>query len=186
VRRIFIITTLAVVAFVLFVGAGSQAQTPAPSATKSASATLVAKIVAIDQSNRVVTLQDAKGNVQSIQVGPSVTRFDALKVGDTVTFVYSESVATSIVKPGTAMPSASSSPTVTRFTGQKPGGQISQTVTTTVTIKSIDMSTPSVTVVGQNGKTVSLLVQDKNNLTGLKPGDVVQLTYTQTLTITVK
>lgn len=185
-RQSVIVTILIAAATVLVMAAGAQSQTPAPQTTMSATATLTAKIIAIDSDNRIITLQDNQGNVQSIKVGPGVKRFDELKVGETVVFTYFESVATSIVKPGAAMPMASSSPTVTRFTGEKPGGQISQTVTTTVTIKSIDMATPAVTVVTQQGKTVSLLVNDKKNLVDLKVGDIVQLTYTQTLTIQVK
>jgi Cu/Ag efflux protein CusF len=170
VRHALGITLFVVFVMATIIGAGTPA--PASAATLSGSATLVAKIVAIDHTNRVITLQDDQGNVQSIQVGSGVKRFDELKVGETVIFNYSASVATAIAKPGTATPSASSSPTITRFTGEKPSG--------------IDPSAPSVTVLTQNGKTLSLLVHDKSNLTGLKVGDVVQITYTQTLTITVK
>ena len=186
VNRSVIVTTVIAIAATFLMGADAQTQTPAPSATMSASAVLTTTIVAIDQSNRILTLQDTKGNVQSVQVGTDVKRFNELKVGETVTFTYSVAVATSIVEAGTIAPAAKSSPTVTRFTGEKPGGQISQTVSTTVTIKSIDPTTPAVTVLTQDGRTVSLKVQDKNTLTGLKVGDVVQITYTQTLTITVK
>lgn len=162
----------------------SMAQTPAMGA--AATATLTAKIVAIDSTSRVVTLQDAKGNTQAIQVGPGVTRFSALKVGDTVTFTYQESVALSIVKAGAAAPMAQNAPTVTRTEGDKPGGTISQTQTATVTIAAIDMTTPSITVTTQDGKTISMLVHDPANLSGLKVGDVVQITYNQALAISVK
>lgn len=183
-KRFAVINTLIAAAAILAMGAGSQ--TPAPSETMTATAVLTTKIVAIDQANRILTLQDTKGNVQSVQVSQDVKRFNELKVGQTVTFTYSSSVATAIVKPGTVAPNASPSPTITRFTGETPGGQISQTVSTTVTVKSIDPSTPSITVLTQDGRTVSLAVQDKNNIAGLKPGDVVQITYTNTVTITVK
>ena len=93
-----------------------MAQTPAPMGA-AATATLTAKIVAIDSANRLVTLQDAKGNTQTIQVGPGVTRFSALKVGDMVTFTYQESVALSIVKADAAAPMAQATPTVTRAEG---------------------------------------------------------------------
>lgn len=162
----------------------ASAQTPAPMSA-SATATLTAKIVAIDYDNRIVTLQDSKGNVQSVKAGPEVTRFSALKVGDTVTFTYQESVALSIAKPGAA-PMASSTPTLTRTEGAKPGGTISQTQVATVTIQAIDMKTPSVTVKTQDGKVVTMLVQDPANLAGLKVGDVVQITYNQALMITVQ
>lgn len=164
--------------------AASMAQTPAPMGA-TATATLTAKIVAIDATNRIVTLQDAKGNLQSIQAGPEVTRFNELKVGDTVTFTYQESVALAIVKAGAA-PAAQSTPTVTRSEGEKPGGTIAQTVTATVTIESIDTATPSVTVKTQDGKVVTMLVHDPANLAAFKAGDVVQITYSQALMIDVK
>ena len=183
-RRSVTVTTLIAVAAAFVIGADSQ--TPAPSATMTATAVLTTKIVAIDQANRILTLQDTKGNVQSVQVSQDVKRFNELKVGQTVTFTYSSSVATSIVKPGTVAPSASPSPTITRFTGETPGGQISQTVSTVVTVQSIDPTAPSITVLTQDGRTVSMAVQDKKNIAGLKAGDVVQITYTNTVTITVK
>ena len=61
---------------------------------------LSAKIDAIDQGTRLVTLKDKDGNLKTIYAGPEVKRFDELKVGDTVTFRYYESVAYSIRKPG--------------------------------------------------------------------------------------
>ena len=112
-KRSVIIPTLTAAAAAFVMGAASQ--TPAPTATMSATAVLTTKIVAIDQSNRILTLQDTKGNVQSVQVSQDVKRFNELKVGETVTFTYSSAVATAIVKPGTVAPSASPSPTITRF-----------------------------------------------------------------------
>ncbi|MBV8582554.1 MAG: hypothetical protein JO241_01055 [Candidatus Eremiobacteraeota bacterium] len=37
-----------------------------------------------------------------------------------------------------------------------------------------------------DGHTISMLVNDKAHLAGLKAGDVVQITYTQALAITVQ
>jgi Cu/Ag efflux protein CusF len=165
----------------------AQAQSPAPTSTSSsATAQLTAKIIAIDYNSRNVTLQDDRGNTRSFTLGPDVTRFNNLKVGDTVTFTYKESVAVAIVEAGTAMPATAASPSVTKYAGSKPGGEISQTQTTTVTIQAIDTSKPSITVKTQDGRVLSFLVQDPKNLNGVKVGDVVQVTYTQALVVTVK
>jgi Cu/Ag efflux protein CusF len=167
----------------------AQAQTPSSPAPRGATAatTITAKVTAIDSKNRVVTLQDAQGNTFDVKAGPGVTRFNQIKVGDTVTFTYQESVALAIVKPGAvAPPAAQSTPTVTRNAGNKPSGTISQTQTATVTIQAIDMQTPSVTVKTQDGRVLTLSVQDKNNLAGLKVGDVVQITYSQALMVNVQ
>lgn len=163
----------------------TPANTPAPrSATGTAQMT--AKVTAIDYKTRVVSLQDTQGNTFDVKAGPEVSRFNQIKVGDTVTFTYQESVAVAIVKPGTATPTAQSSPTVTRNPGSKPSGTISQTQTALVTVQAIDMDKPSVTVKTQDGRMVTMAVQDKNSLAGLKVGDVVQITYSQALMVNVQ
>jgi Cu/Ag efflux protein CusF len=173
----------ALVALSMLLPVAASAQSSEPMAA-SATVTVTAKIVSIDHDARVVTLQDAQGNTQSIKVGPEVTRFDALQVGQTVTFKYQESMAVSISKPGTVV-AVQSTPTVTRDPGTLPGGMVSQTQTATVTITAIDPATPSVTVKTADGHTVSMLVKNKDNLTGLKVGDSVSITYTQALAISV-
>jgi hypothetical protein len=55
-----------------------------------------------------------------------------------------------------------------------------------VTIAAIDLTTPSVTVKTQDGKVITLLVHDAANLANLAVGDVVQITYSQALMITVQ
>jgi hypothetical protein len=163
--------------------ATSIAQTSPPAV--GATAQLTAKIVAIDYDNRIVTLQDAQGNVSTIKAGADVTRFAALKVGDTVTFQYTESIAYAIAPAGTA-PAPASTPMLTRASGDKPGGTISQTVSAQVTIQAIDAATPSITVKTPDGHVITMLVNNPGNLSGLKVGDVVQITYTQALMITVQ
>ena len=97
---------------------------------------LTAKIEAIDKTTRQVTLKDKDGEMETIKCGPEVKRFDELKVGDTVTFRYYESIAYAIRKPGqpSGMPTQTG-PSVTRGQGPKPGGTISQQETATVTLQ---------------------------------------------------
>jgi len=157
----------------------------AQGAAAAATAQLTAKVVAIDYDARIVTLQDGQGNVQEIKVGPSVKRFDALKVGDTITFTYQESIAYAIQKPGaTGLPPQSSS--VTPLPGSKPGGIVRKMTTALVTIQAIDPNAPSVTVKTQDGHTMALSVNDPSSLQGLNVGDQVQITYAQALMITVQ
>ncbi len=115
-------------------------------------------IEAIDSSARLVTLKDSKGEMETIYCGPEVERFDALKVGDTVTFRYYESVVYAIQKPG-ATPAAGGAGIV-RTPGQKPGGTISQQMTATVTVNTIDAKVPSVTITTEDGKKMSFKVEN--------------------------
>ena len=181
----FLIIAALAAGIALLYPAVATAQTQTAPMSASSTATLTAKVLAVDEANRVVTLQDSDGTTRDFQVGKNVTRFNNIKVGDTVKFAYKESVALSIVKATAGMPAVSASPVVTKYAGDKPGGEISQTQTATVVIKAIDMEKPSVTVTTQDGKTITMLVQDKNNLAGFSVGDTVRITYSQALMIQV-
>ena len=176
--------TLAVLAVLVALPIVARAQKPV---TQTEVLELTTKIEAIDKTARLVTLKDKDGEVETIYCGPEVKRFDELKVGDTVTFRYHESVAYAIRKPGqpSGLP-AQTGPAVTRGQGPKPGGTISQQETATVTIKAIDPKVPSVTVLTEDGRTVSMKVEDKKNLDGVKVGDKVEVTYTEAVMISVK
>jgi hypothetical protein len=104
-----------------------------------------------------------------------------------VTFRYYESIAYVIRKPGqpSSLP-AETGPSVTRSQGPRPGGTIAQQETATVTVKAIDTKVPSVTVLTEDGRTVSFKVEDKKNLKDVKVGDKVEITYTEAVAISVK
>jgi len=155
--------------------------------TQTEGVELTAKIEAIDHSRRLVTLKDKEGAMETIYAGPEVKRFDELKVGDTVTFRYYESVAYVIRKPGQpGSAPASGKETVTRSTGAKPGATIAKQETATVTVKAIDAKVPAITVVTEDGRTNSFKVEDKKNLTGVSVGDKVEITFTTAVMISVK
>jgi ribosomal protein S17 len=141
-------------------------------------------IDAIDYTSRLVTLKDSTGETETIYCGPEVERFNALKVGDRVTFRYYESVVYAIRKPGSG-PAASGGAGIVRTPGDRPGGTISQQMTATVTVNAIDMKVPSVTITTKEGQKMSFKVEDPKNLQGVKVGDQVEITYTQALAISV-
>jgi Cu/Ag efflux protein CusF len=175
---------LAALAVVVATAAVARAQKPV---TQTDGIEATAKIEAIDHSLRLITLKDKDGATETIYAGPDVKRFDELKVGDTVTFRYYESVAYVIRKPG--QPGAApvdQAAKITRGTGPKPGGTIAKQETATVTIKAIDAKTPAVTVLTQDGRTASFKVDDKKNLTGVAVGDKVEITFTTAVMISVK
>jgi hypothetical protein len=177
---------------ILIALAASLATTPATAWAQKAVATgeileLTATIEAIDKEGRLLTLKDKDGNVETLQAGPEIKRFDELKVGDTVTFRYLQAVALKIRKPGeTAAPSVDKGVTLTRDKGPRPGGTVSREMTVTVTIKAIDPETPSLTVLTETGRTASFRVQDKKNIQGLAVGDRIEIDYAEAVAISVK
>ena len=180
-RKPLIFVLVAVLAAVLSVPSVARAQKPV---SKAQTVTATFTITAIDHGSRIVTLKDKDGASQDIYCGPNVQRFDALKVGDNVTFRYTESLVSAISAPGTAA-KAPASAGVTRTPGAKPGGTLAQQMTATVTITAIDPKIPSVSVKTADGNTLSFKVEDPKNLQGYKVGDKVDITYTQALAISV-
>lgn len=182
-------TLCAVIASGLFValtGTAWAADTalPKPIVVKD-KVTIKATVEAIDVTNRLVTLKGPKGNVVTLSVDEDVTRFDQMKVGDTVTAEYFESVAYEIEAPGATTPTGTAV-AAAPLAGSKPGGTgVSMTVST-VTILAIDPVTPAVTVKTADGGVMSFRVRQKANLKNVKVGDKVVITQTKALMISVE
>jgi hypothetical protein len=176
--------TLAVLAALAALPLAALAQKPV---TVTDAITVKATIAAIDKTDRFVTLEGEDGESETIYCGPEVKRFDELKVGDTVTFRYYESIVYAIRKPGqpSGLPAATG-PSVTRSQGPRPGGTIARQETATVTVKAIDRKVPSVTVLTERGRTLSFKVEDEKNLKDVNVGDKVEITYTEAVAISVE
>jgi Cu/Ag efflux protein CusF len=168
----------------VFAAATATAQ-PQTSVSKANIVTETAVIVAIDSTHRLITLKGDNGITETLYAGPEVQRFSELKVGDKVTFKFQESVCYAIQQPGDKPPAREKS-AVVRSAGPKPGGTISQEMTTVVTIQAIDLSVPSITVKTEKGEIMSFKVEDTSNLTGVKVGHKVQVTYTLALAVSVE
>jgi Cu/Ag efflux protein CusF len=173
-----------VVCLLAFLAAGTAFAQPPASVSKGAVVTETATIVAIDSTNRMVSLKTEDGTVETIYAGPEVKRFAELKVGDKVTFRYYESVVFSIQKPGDKPP-VNAPASLVRSQGPKPGGTLSEQMTAVVTIEAIDQAVPAVTIKTEKGETMHFKIEDKSNLKGVKVGDKVQITYTQALAVSV-
>ncbi len=179
-RRIVMLSLLALAA----AGALTNAFAQKP-VSQGAAVVETAVIVAIDSTNRLITLKDDSGETDTIYAPPEMQRFNELKVGDKVTFRYYESVVYALQSPG-ATPPDPAAIGIVRSTGPKPGGTISAQVTAVVTIQAIDAKVPSVTIKADDGSVSSFKVDDKENLARFKAGDKVQITYTRALAVSVE
>lgn len=162
--------------------ASAQAQNPAPVVKQNiVKATLT--ITAIDQKTRSVTLRSPNGDEDTYTVGPAVQRFNQLKVGDKINATYQEAVVFEVRKPGAASIPGGTTAAGERYKNQV-GGAIGAAHTTTVTVKAVDMTKPSLTVVTADGHAMTRTIQDKKNLEGVKPGDKIDITYSEALIMT--
>lgn len=159
----------------------AQDATPKP-VTRQNQMTATVTIAAINPATRAVTLRSQNGNEDTFTVGPDVTRFDQLKVGDTIRATYYESVVFQVRKPGDPAGTSGTAAAGGRLP-DTPGGAIATQQTTSVTVKAVDMSSPSITVETADGRTLTRRIADKKNLEGVKPGDRIDITYTQGLLV---
>jgi translation elongation factor P/translation initiation factor 5A len=149
------------------------------------SVTVTATVTAIDLDARTVDLKTKDGKTTTIVVPEEIANLDKLKVGDTVKTTYAVAIAAEILKPGETPAPASVS------AAKQGGGEIvsARQESAVVKIKSIDLKTNSVTLTGPKGNTETVKVKRpelQEKLKTLKPGDEVQLTYTEAMAIKVE
>lgn len=169
----------------VFVGACSAIAAAQTKTIPGDKVTATATIEAIDRSTRDVTLKREDGTHVIVQVGPEVKKFDAMKVGDTVTATYYDNIVVRLKEPGEKAADTETG-SVTGTGGTKPGGTAATQRTITATITAIDPSVPSITFTGPNNWVYSSRVQDKDALKKVKVGDRVDITWTEALLISVE
>ena len=87
--------------------ASTAAAPPLPSGTLGATlVTATARVKALDQQTRQVTLARADGSEVTLYADDTVRNLPQVRVGDEVTASYYESLAYEVKKPGTATPGA--------------------------------------------------------------------------------
>jgi Cu/Ag efflux protein CusF len=159
----------------------ARADQPAPETASAEVVTATATVQKIDKDQRMVTLKGAQGNVLDVKVGPNVN-LDKIKVGDRVNSAYYEEVALSLNKSG-EQPSKMTQTTTER------GGITAQQTTVTAKVVSVDTAKNMVVLQGPQGGIHSIHVQDPDlqaKLKKLKPGDNLDVTYTQAVAISIE
>jgi Cu/Ag efflux protein CusF len=141
-------------------------------------------VEAIDPDKKTITLKGPRRSV-TLQVRDP-QKLEGVKVGDPVVAKYYESLAIEVKKPGEATPGVSAQQAVaTSKPGEVPAKAVGEQITATVTVVSIDKKAHTVTVKGPGGETDTVKARDPKNLEKLKAGDLVELTYTRALAISL-
>ena len=140
-------------------------------------------VSAVDKERGTVTLKGPKGRTITLEVKDKA-KLDAINVGDPVVANYVEAVAVSLSKQGT--PGVSTQETrLTSKPGETPAGGVGREVTVTATVTAIDKKANTVTIKGPAGNTETVKARDPKNLAKLKVGDMIDITYTQALAISL-
>jgi Cu/Ag efflux protein CusF len=147
-------------------------------------------VQSVDIPNRLVTVEDSAGQVQTLEVPPTAKNFSQLKAGDRITIRYKVGVAAEIKVPEDPSKISEVRESVTSTPpGAKPGGKAQRTVTTFITVKAVDLEKNTLTFEGPKQRTRTIAVKApkmQDLLKRLKPGDQVEVAYTEALAIDVQ
>jgi hypothetical protein len=147
-----------------------------------------ATVESIDATTRAIALKGEHGSFSFI-AGPEVRNFDNIHVGDKVNVAYYEALAAELKPKGapatepTAVTESYRAPA-----GGTPAAAMGNSVTGTVKIVSYDTATDTVVFVNSAGVQHTIAVQAQNMKEfgrTLKPGDEVELTYTEAVAVEV-
>ncbi len=151
--------------------------------------TYTGTIIAIDYTNREVTLRDSQGRIETLHVTKKVLRFNEAKVGDKVTVDYYISFDAE-VRPPTA--EEKQTPLVELKTvdrsaaGKNPAGDVVRQVRAVATIEAIDRQAKTVTIKGPLGKVYVARVLDASRLDKVEVGDTVVVTFTEAAAVSLQ
>ena len=143
-------------------------------------------VTAIDKTARALTVTNEAGDTRYIQVPAEVKAFDKLKKGDKIDVDYTESVAISMLPPG-SKPSMSEKSAMVR-TGEGKGA-VGKKISVSAEILDVDAANNKVTFKGPKGNARVVNVEDPEmqaKLPSLKPGQVVQFTYTEATAVAIQ
>jgi hypothetical protein len=130
-----------------------------------------------ERSTRTLTVRTSPDTTQVVTVAPDLKLFDELKAGDRITVRVSESLIVA-VRPGTR-PSVPVDTTASAPRDPSGKSDVIQQLKAAVIVESVDRSQNVVVYKTADNMRATRGVLNPHLLDGLKPGDVVEITYTR-------
>lgn len=158
-------------------------------------ATLVeatATVTAVDMENHLVTIQGPQGNSAVIQVTDQVKNLPQVKIGDKVDIQYYRSAIVDLVKvdENTTLDTTVAGVKAGRPEGAKPGGAIGLRVKRRAEVMFVDPIQKFITFLSPDRGLRKISLENspelQHYLDDLKKGDIVEVTYTEALAISLE
>jgi hypothetical protein len=164
---------------------GAWAQSKVESVKTETVVNFSGKIVAVDTTKKLVTLEGSEGRKVTVQV-LNPDNLKAAKVGEPYAVRYYEVVNIRRKKPGENVQRASSVGVWTTNPLGVPGGSRAQQATVLVTVDKIDEADGTVTVKAADGTTQTVKARDPQNLKQLNVGDQLVISTYQAIAISLQ
>jgi len=165
---------------------------PPAGMNKSMLVETTATVTAIDRKTNIVTIQGPDGNLAVIQVHDQVKNLPQVKIGDTVDIKYYRSVAASIVKldDDTKLGTEVTAAKATAATGEMPAGAVGIQLTRKGEVVFVDPIQQFISFRSPDRGLRKFSLKDspdlQHYLKELKKGDIVEVTYTEAMAISVE
>ncbi len=149
--------------------------------------TVTAKIVAVDQATRMVTLRGPMGREVTLHAGPQVKNLAQVKAGDNLVIRYAEALTVSLDKniDGRSKTVTTTGP-VTAPAGSMPAAAEAKQTRIVANVDRVDAATQHILVQGPEGRYVEVKVKDPAIMKTIKAGDKIVLTYTEAVLLDVQ
>ena len=117
----------------------------------------------------------------------AVKNFDQIKVGDVVRVRYATALALKLKNPKDAAGGATvSEGSTTAPPGQRPAFTGAGQITGIAEVTAVDPKESTITLKGAEGKLVTLDVNNPDQFKVIKPGDQIEVTYTEAVALDVE
>lgn len=149
---------------------------------------VTAKVVSIDTTNRLITLQSPSGVSERFRVGSQVQRLNEVRVGDNLTISYSATLQGELRAPTAeeaANPIMYASVTSRDGWSAEPAGSEGTAVKVVTVVDSIDLSNMLVTLRGPLGNRMVVRAKSAENIRKLHVGDTVIVMYTEGMALAI-
>jgi hypothetical protein len=151
---------------------------------------VTATVTAVDAGERMLSLRDEVGRLETVYVEPDVRNIEQIKVGDQVVVSYRAAVGAALTGADQSTNPIDSTVAEHRsLPGERPHGSVTASITATVQIDSVDTSFNTITFRRKDGLVRTVAISDpeaQKFIRGLKQGDLVVVTYEEALAVAVR
>lgn len=158
-----------------------------PSMSTSETIVMTAMVEAINHETREVTLRGPEGNSASFVASEEARNLDQVQVGDIVMAEYVQSMSIEVFANDGVEPGAGEIAAMGRSEkGEMPGMAAIDTVVVTATVEEINIEANTFKLKGPSGEIKEYEAQNPENLKKAEVGDLVVITFTEAVAITVE
>jgi hypothetical protein len=164
-----------------------EAATDKPSMSTSETVTLTAVVEAINHETREVTLRGPEGDTVSFVASEDARNLGQVSVGDIVMAKYVQSMSIEVFANDGTEPVAGQLTAEGRTEkGSMPGMTAIDATVITSTVEEINLEDNTFKLKGPSGEIKEYAARDPENLRKADVGDIVVITYTEAIALTVE